>query len=140
MYGKLAQAPPRAKELSMNILLWVLQIGLAFLYLAGGGFKASNSRDLARQIRALPPSAWRAVGLFELLGAVLLIVPSAATWRTELTPFAAAALALESLALAAVYARYSLKLVAANPLVFAVPMSLVAIIVAYGRYSLCPLP
>jgi hypothetical protein len=120
----------------MNILLWVLQVALALLYLAGGGFKALNPSDPAKQIRALPPGAWRALGVFELLGAVLLIVPAAAKWMPVLTPLAAAALAVETLALAALYARYSLKLVAANPLVYAVPMGLMAVLVAFGRYSI----
>jgi hypothetical protein len=122
----------------MNILLWVLQVALALLYLAGGGFKAFNPDDVARQVTALPPGAWRALGVFEVLGAVLLIVPAAAKWMPVLTPLAAGALALETLALAAVYARYSRKLAATNPLVFAVPMGLMAVLVAYGRYSLSP--
>jgi hypothetical protein len=79
--------------------------------------------------------AWRAIGVFELLGAALLIVPAALKWMPALTTFAAVALALETLALAALYARYSLKLAATNPLVYAVPMGLMAVIVAYGRYS-----
>jgi uncharacterized membrane protein YphA (DoxX/SURF4 family) len=120
----------------MNILLWVLQVVLALLYLAGGGFKTFNPDDPAKQIAAIPPAAWRALGVFELVGAVLLIVPAAAKWMPALTPIAAAALALETLVLAAVYARYSLKLVAANPLVYAVPMCLIAVLVAYGRCSI----
>jgi hypothetical protein len=122
----------------MNILLWVVQVVLALLYLAGGGFKTLNPQDPAKQIRAIPPAAWRALGVFEVVGAVLLIVPAAAKWMPGLTPLAAAALALETLALAAVYARYSLKLTAANPLVYAVPMCLMAILVACGRYALGP--
>jgi DoxX-like family len=122
----------------MNILLWVVQVVLALLYLAGGGFKIFNPDDVAKQITALPPGAWRVLGVFEVLGAVLLIVPAAATWMPVLTPLAAAALALETLALAAVYARYSLKLAATNPLVFAIPMGLMAVLVAYGRYVLTP--
>jgi hypothetical protein len=122
----------------MNILLWVLQVVLALLYLAGGGFKAVNPADPAKQIRAIRPAAWRALGVFEVMGAVLLIVPAAAKWMPALTPLAAAALALETLALAAVYARYSLKVTAANPLVYAVPMALMAVLVAFGRYSLEP--
>jgi hypothetical protein len=73
-----------------------------------------------------------------MLGALLLIVPAAATSLPVLTPLAAGALALETLALAAVYARYSLKLAATNPLVYAVPMGLMAAFVAYGRYVLSP--
>jgi hypothetical protein len=122
----------------MNILLWVLQVALALLYLAGGAFKTFNPADVARQITALPTGVWRALGVFEVLGAVLLIVPAAANWMPELTPLAAAVLALETLGLAAVYARYSLKLAATNPLVFALPMGVVAVLVAYGRYSLSP--
>jgi hypothetical protein len=123
----------------MNVLLWVLQVVVALLYLAGGGFKTFNPDDVAKQITALQRGAWRAVGVFEVLGAVLVIVPAAANWMPGLTPLAAAALALESLALAAVYARYSLKLAATNPLVYAVPMALMAALVAYGRYALSPL-
>jgi len=56
-----------------------------------------------------------------------------------LTPLAAGALALESLALAGLYARYSLELTATNPLVWAAMMGLMAISVAYGRYALTPM-
>jgi hypothetical protein len=55
-----------------------------------------------------------------------------------LTPLAAAALALESLALAVLYARYSLALTAANPLVWVAVGALIAAFVAYGRYTLRP--
>jgi hypothetical protein len=122
----------------MNVLLWILQVVLALLYLAGGGFKTINPDDVAKQITALPPGAWRALGVFEVVGAVLLIVPAAAKWMPVLTPLAAAALALETLALAALYARYSLALAATNPLVYAIPMGVMAVLVAYGRYSLSP--
>jgi DoxX-like family len=122
----------------MNVLLWVVQVALALLYLAGGAFKTFNPDDVAKQITALPRGGWRALGVFEMLGAVLLIVPAAAGWMPVLTPLGAAALALETLALAALYARYSLTLAASNPLVYAVPMALMAAFVAYGRYSLSP--
>jgi len=115
----------------MNVLLWVLQIALAFLYLAGGAYKAFKFDELATQMRALSRGGWRALGVLEMLGAVLLVVPAA-------TPLAAAALALETLALAGLYARYSLKLAATNPMVWAVVMGLLAAVVAYGRYALMP--
>ena len=69
-------------------------------------------------------------------GAIFLIVPAAANWMPELTPLAAAALAVETSVLAALYARRSLKLNASNPLVYAAPMGLMAILVACGRYAL----
>lgn len=48
------------------------------------------------------------------------------------------ALALETLGLAGLYARYSLKLAATNPMVWAVVMGLLTAFVAYGRYALRP--
>jgi hypothetical protein len=56
--------------------------------------------DVAKQIAAVPRGGWRAI-----LGAVLLIVPASGGWMAVLTSPGAAALALETLALAAVYAR-----------------------------------
>jgi len=119
----------------MSILLWVIQVALAFLYLSGGAYKVFKFDQLANHMRALSRGGWRALGLLEMLGAVLLIVPAAAKWMPVLTPLAAAALALETLALAGLYARYSLKLAATNPMVWAVVMGLLSAFVAYGRYA-----
>ena len=116
----------------MNVLLWVIQVALALLYLAGGSYKVFKFDALANHMRALPRGGWRALGALEVIGAVLLFVPA-------VTPLAAAALALETLALAGLYARYSLKLAATNPLVWSVVMGLLAACVAYGRYALRPL-
>ncbi|MEO8185458.1 MAG: DoxX family protein [Deltaproteobacteria bacterium] len=123
----------------MNVLLWVCQAALAFLYLAGGYFKAFKFDELASQYTALSHGGWRALGVLEMLGAVLLILPAATRWVPVLTLVAAAVLALESLALAAVFARHSLKLTAENPLVWNLVMGLLAAFVAYGRYTLSPL-
>jgi len=122
----------------MNVLLWVLQVALALLYLAGGAYKVFSFDELANQFRALSRGGWRAVGVLEMLGAVLLVVPAATKWMPVLTPLAAAALALETLALAGLYARYSLKLAATNPLVWSLVMGVLAAFVAYGRYAVWP--
>jgi hypothetical protein len=123
----------------MNVLLWVLQAVLAFLYLAGGYFKVFKFDELAGQYTALSHGGWRALGVFEMLGAVLLIVPAATKWMPIMTLVAAALLALEGLALSAVFARYSLKLTVENPLVWNLVMGLLAAFLAYGRYALRPL-
>lgn len=123
----------------MNILLWIFQAVLALLYFSGGAYKVFSFDELATQMNALPRGGWRALGVLEILGAVLLIVPAATQWMPALTPIAAAVLALETLALAALYARYSLTLAASNPLVWAVVMGLLAAFVAYGRFALAPL-
>jgi hypothetical protein len=110
----------------MNVLLWVLQAVLALLYLSG-------------QWTELPRAGWSALGVFEMVGAVLLIAPAATKWMPVLTPLAAAALALETLILAALYASRSLQLAVTNPLVWAAVMGVLAALLAYGRWSLRPL-
>ena len=77
--------------------------------------------------------------MLEVLGAILLVVPGAAGWMPVLTPLAAAVLALESLALAGLYARRSLAPSTSNPLVWSLSMGLVSAFVAYGRYARWPL-
>ena len=123
----------------MNIFLWVIQAALALLYLAGGAYKTFSFDQIANQMRALSRGQWGALGVLEMVGGVLLVLPAAVRWMPVLTPLAAAALALETLALAGLYARYSRKLAATNPLVWSVVMGLLAAFVAYGRYALRPL-
>ena len=125
----------------MNILLWVLQIALAVFCFAGGAYKNFSFDELAKMpaTAALPRGGWGALGVFEMVCGVLLIVPAAMKWMPALTPLAAAALALESVVLAVLFSRYSLRLAATNPLVWVVGMAVVAAFVAYGRYALRPL-
>ena len=121
----------------MNVLLWVLQIGLSLFAFSGGAYKIFQFTELAKmpQTAALPQGAWTAFGIFEMVCAVLLIVPMALKWMPALTPLAAAALAVESVVLAAIFARYSLALAATNPLVWVIGMGVVATFIAYGRYD-----
>ncbi len=123
----------------MNILLWILQLALALLYLAGGSFKVFSFDEVAKQMPVLPRGGWTALGVIEVLGAILLVLPAVTGWFPALTALAAAVLALETLTMAAVYSRYSLKLTTANPLVWAVVMGSLAAFVAYGRYVIVPL-
>ena len=122
----------------MNIFLWVIQLALAVLCLSGGSYKVFMFDELAQMpaTGALSRGGWAALGVFEMLCGVLLIVPSATKWLPVLTPLAAAALVVEGLALATLYARYSLELTATNPLVWVVAIGLMAAVVAYGRYAI----
>jgi hypothetical protein len=124
----------------MNALLWILQIVLALQALAGGGFKLFRFADMAEMpsVKALPRAAWTALGVLEMVCGVLLIVPAATGWMPILTPLSAAVLALESFALAALYALYSRKWNAANPLVYVLFSGVVGAFVAYGRYAMVP--
>jgi hypothetical protein len=125
----------------MNVLLWILQIALALFCVAGGQYKVFHFDELAKmpQTGAMSRGVWGAIGIFEMLCAVLLIVPAAAKWMPVLTPLVAAAIALESLFLAFFFAQYSLALTATNPLIYVVVMGLVAAFVAYERFALKPL-
>lgn len=122
----------------MNTVLWVLQVALAFVYFAGGAYKVFNYDELAKvpAAAALPHVAWATLGVIEMLGAVLLIVPAATKRMPELTPIAAGVLAVESLGLALLYARYSLEIAITNPLVFAAVMALLVAFVSYGRFAI----
>lgn len=122
----------------MNVVLWILQALLALLYLSGGAYKVFRFDEVAGQFDLLSRSGWSAIGVFEIAGGLLLIVPAALKWWPVLTPFAAAALALEAVALSALYAQHSLKLTVENPLLWSLLMGLVAIFVAYGRFALRP--
>lgn len=123
----------------MNVFLWILQGVLALLLLSGGAYKVFTRDELAKQFAALSRGAWGALGVLEVVGGVLLIVPAALSWLPLLTPVAATVIAVESLVLAVVYARASRAVSASNPLVYAVVMGLVAALVAYGRFVLVPL-
>lgn len=123
----------------MNIVLWVSQGVLALLGASGGAYKAFAFADMAKQMNVIPHGAWRALGVLEIACAILLIVPAATGWQPMLTPLAGAVLAVEALLLAALYARYSTKLSAENPLVWSVVIALLAAFVAYGRYALHPI-
>lgn len=124
----------------MNVLLWLFQIALALLCLAGGAYKIFAFDELAKMpaTAALPSGGWAALGIFEMVCGILLIVPAATKWMPVLTPIAGAALAIEGLVLAAVYAHYSLRMAATNPLVWVVAIALMAAFVAYGRSALTP--
>jgi hypothetical protein len=120
----------------MNVFLWILQVVLALLSFAGGAYKAFMFDRIATvpAMSALTRGGATAVGLLEMLCAVLLVVPAASKWR----PAVAAVLALESLGLALLYARYSLALTATNPLPYVIVIGVLAAVVAYGRYALRP--
>ncbi len=122
----------------MNILLWILQAALAFLYLSGGAYKLFKFEELTNELQLLSHAGWRVLGALEIAGGILLIVPAATKWTPALTPLAAAVLALETLGLAALYARRSLELAASNPLVWSAVMGLLVAFVAYARYALSP--
>ena len=121
----------------MNVILWIVQAVLALMCGAGGAYKVFNYRELV----TVPPNGtlsrgvWTALGTFEMLCAVLLILPMLIKRAPVLTPVAASGLVVENLALAALlFAPFSTAFTAKNPLVWVVFAAVMAAFVAFGRF------
>jgi len=118
----------------MNILLWTLQIILAALSLAGGAVNVLFYDRIAGPPHldsgaALPHAAWVAIGTFEILCALGLLLPAVTRrWRPA-APIAATCLAVEALLLAGLHALYAEMGSAAVSVILAA----LAAFVAYGR-------
>lgn len=118
----------------MNIALWIAQSLLALLLISGGGYKFVSGAELATQIGALSPATWRALGVVEVIGGLLIVLPWALRWMPQLTSMAAIVLLVEALWLSVVYGRKSVAMSFENPLVFSVAMAVMLAFVAYGRF------
>ena len=122
----------------MNILFWVVQALLALMCGAGGAYKVFNYSELVTvpPNGALSRGVWTGLGTFEMLCAVLLILPMLLKRMPALTPVAAAGLVVENLALAVLlFAPYSMAFTAKNPLVWVILAAIMAAIVAFGRFT-----
>ena len=122
----------------MNILLWAAQAILALLLVAGGGYKVFGAAQLSTQFAAISPLLWQIIGVIELVGGVLLVLPESMRFLPNHTSTVALLLLLEALAISLFYARYSTTFSAENPLVFSALMALLLAFVAYGRFVRTP--
>ena len=116
----------------MNILLWVLQVALAVLCIAGGAYKIvefGKLQEFVAAMRALPQGLWMCLGAFECVAGLGLVLPRVLRVQPRLTPIAAAAVAAESVLVSAIYVAYGDY----SPLVFTVAMAIMAAVIAYGR-------
>jgi hypothetical protein len=122
----------------MNVLLWVLQIIAALMYGASGVMKVFMFEKISQDVPsfgALPKEVWIALGIFELVCAVGLIVPAAFHWRPQLVIFAAVLLAIESLVFIWVHFKYH----ETTPLILSATLGLLMAFIAYGRIALRPI-
>ena len=122
----------------MNILLWVLQVALAFLCVSGGVFQIFKIEDLATGVaamRALPRGLWAFLGAFACLGGLCLILPAATNVLPVITAFAAVAVAVEQALISGFYLHYRDY----APLPYSAVMTVMAAFIAYGRFALQPL-
>jgi hypothetical protein len=118
----------------MNILLWITQAILALLLISGGGYKLFKSAELTAQFSSMSPLGWQMIGVIELLGGVLLVLPASLRFLPNHTSTTALVLLVEAIGISVFYARYSTRMSAENPLVFSALMALMLAFVAYGRY------
>jgi hypothetical protein len=122
----------------MNALLWILQAVLAALFLIGGGMKVFMFEKISQQVasnKAFSIQTWTGIGIFEMLCALLLVIPAATGKFAILTPVAATCLAAEGVLIGLLhysYAEYS-------PMSFSLVLAALAAFVAYGRFMLKPL-
>jgi putative oxidoreductase len=123
----------------MKYALWIVQVLLALVFLATSAMKLLMPIDqLAANmewVNAVPELLVRFIGLAEVAGALGLILPAATRVQPQLTPLAAAGLAL-IMVLAAIFhlSRGEAPLVIANAVLFAL-----AAFVAYGRWKWAPI-
>jgi hypothetical protein len=122
----------------MNILLWVLQVALAFLCVSGGVFQIFKIEDLQKGVasmRALPRGLWAFLGAFGCLAGLCLVLPAAIGVLPALTAFAAAAVAAQSLLITGFYVYYG----DSGPRSYSIAMAVMAAFISYGRFALAPL-
>ena len=118
----------------MNVLLWIVQIVLALFFVAGGAYKITATDALAT-MAAMPPLAWRLLGVLEVAGGLLLVVPGLMGRLPGSAAIAATVLLVESIGLSIVYASYSTTIAATNPLVWTVLLTVLTAVVAIGRFG-----
>lgn len=121
----------------MNILLWVLQVALAWLCIAGGIFQIFKVEELKKHtaaMRALPRGLWAFFGAVGCVAGLCLIVPGAIHVLPILTPLAAAAVAAENVLLSALYIHYGDR----APMPYSIAAALLAAFIAYGRLAFSP--
>jgi uncharacterized membrane protein YphA (DoxX/SURF4 family) len=122
----------------MNILLWILQILAALLYVSSGVMKVFLFDKVSVDVPsfgALPRPLWTFLGIFELLGAIALILPGVLHIHTNLIIAAAAVLCAESLLFIWVHVKYTEK----TSIVMSAVLGIVMGFIVYGRVALAPL-
>ena len=114
----------------MNILLWVLQIGLGLYYLMGGSWMISKIPKA--WLKIMPKPTWMALGVLQILFALGMVLPGAIGMSPQITPISAIGVAVETVLVSVV--------TKVNPkgLVWVVIPALFSLFVAYERMAQSP--
>ncbi len=122
----------------MNILLWTLQIVGALLFLSSGVMKVFMLEKVSHDVAsfgALPPRAWNALGVLELVCVLGLLLPALLHGQPQLVVLSAALLAIETLVFVWVHIKYR----ETTPIIFSAMLGAAMAFLAYGRFALVPL-
>ena len=121
----------------MNVILWILQVLLGLLFIFSGVMKFVMSvEEMNAQAPVVLPGLFlHFIGVCEVLGGLGLILPSLLRIKPQLTPLAAAGLAI-------ITAGATVITLMAPSAMVAVPLitCLLCIFVAYGRWRVKPIP
>jgi DoxX-like protein len=109
---------------------WVVQGLLAALFLFAGGFKLLTPAATLAQQAHMSGVLLKIVGVFEVLGALGLILPGLLRVRPELTPLAAAGLVIITICATVVTLMQGQGVAAAFPAITGV----FCVLVVYGRW------
>ena len=120
----------------MNILLWVLQIGIALHTAMGAIWKFSNSEQAVPSLGAIPHSIWLGMSGVELLCSLGLIIPAIYQPAGILAPIAAAVIAAEMLSFCGLH--FSSGASKHSSVIYWLVVALICAFTAYGRFVLRP--
>src|SRR5947199_8969088 len=118
----------------MNIVLWVVQILLAFAFVMAGIMKVTQPIDRLETrmgwVKSVGLGGVRLIGSLEILGAIGLILPAVTGILPWLTPVAAACLALTMIGAMITHGRRGEY----SQIGINVVLLLLTLFVAYGRF------
>jgi uncharacterized membrane protein YphA (DoxX/SURF4 family) len=120
----------------MNIVLWILQIVLAFVFVGAGAIKLVQTRDqLANQLGSwvndFPAALLKGLGLAEVLAAIGLIVPPLVHIAPILTPLAAIGVVIVMIGAILIHARRR----EFPNVALTVVLAIMAAVVAWARFG-----
>jgi uncharacterized membrane protein YphA (DoxX/SURF4 family) len=117
-----------------DVLLWIIQGLLALLFLVAGGAKLVMPIEELTKGTSLPGLFLRFIGVAEVFGAIGLILPGLLRIRRDLTPLAAAGLAIIMVGATVVNLQGGQKAAA----VITVVAGLLSAFVAYSHWRRAP--
>ncbi|HEX7928455.1 MAG TPA: DoxX family protein [bacterium] len=121
----------------MKYALWTAQVLLALMFAFAGGFKLFGPAEPMNRDRVIawPVEAFRAIGFFELLGALGMILPGLLRIKPGLTPLAAVGFLL----IMSGAIPLTIMAMGVGPAVGPMVLWVLALFVAYGRFKVLPL-